>query len=295
MPFAIDSCRNTNCKTEIIVIDDGSTDGTWEWLSKQGGLIVARQENLGKCWAANHGYQLSLGKYVRFLDSDDMLSPGAIDSQFELAESSNCDIVVSGYKVIDQHSIVIKQHPWIDCDDFMAQQLGECDGSHYSAFLFTKDILKDIPHRPDYALRDDRLLILEAALKEPRISVSPNLALLHRIHPNPRLQHTGGMQQITQNYQHLKIYQYILNQLAIQGKLNNRRKSAAVKILWPLAHWVAKTHLDEARKIYDWIYELSPDFRPTENLSLARLYKTLGFVNTEKILRVRRAIANVFR
>ena len=34
LPRAIASCRNTRCATEIIVVDDGSTDGTWDWLQQ---------------------------------------------------------------------------------------------------------------------------------------------------------------------------------------------------------------------------------------------------------------------
>lgn len=45
LPRAIESCREASCSVEIIVIDDGSTDGTWQWLQQQDGLISLKQNN----------------------------------------------------------------------------------------------------------------------------------------------------------------------------------------------------------------------------------------------------------
>jgi glycosyltransferase involved in cell wall biosynthesis len=287
---AIDSCRSTACKTEIIVIDDGSTDDTWQWLKEQQDLVIVKQDHLGKAWAVNKGYELAKGKYVRFLDSDDLLNKDAVDEQFKLAEDNASDVVVSGYSLFDEPGNIIRKQRWLDCDDFVAQQLGECDGSHYAAFLFTKNILRDIPHRPDYALRDDRMLILEIAVKTPKIAVHSGYALMHRVHQNNRLQFNVGLQQAVQNFQHLNIYKYIINKLDGQGNLNKRRISASVKILWPLAHWIAITHLQDAENVVEWIYQLDPDFIIPEKGLLGQLYKQLGFTATERLLKIRRSL-----
>lgn len=290
LPNAIDSCRNTACQTEIIVVDDGSTDGTWEWLTSQTGLLAIRQGNLGKCWAVNKGFEIAAGKYVRFLDSDDQVSGGAIDEQFDLAEKLESDLVVSGYELIDEAGKSLRKQQWITCDDFVAQQLGECDGSHYSAFLFKKNLLADIPHRPDYTYRDDRMLILEVALRSPRIAIHDGYALKHRVHGNDRLQFNSGLKQDVQNFQHLNIYKHILKKLSSRGDINKRRIAASVKILWPLAHWIAIHHPDEAVAVINWIYELEPDFVIPEKGLLGLLYNKMGFDKTERLLRFRRTL-----
>jgi glycosyltransferase involved in cell wall biosynthesis len=290
LPETIESCRNNSCAVEIIVIDDGSTDGTWEWLKLQKNITIVRQSNLGKCWAINKGFELASGKYIRFLDSDDLLIRNANDEQYSIAIEGDPDIIVSGYKTVGSHGQLINTHPWIPCDDFIAQQLGECDGSHYSAFIFKKTFLNDIPHRPDFAFRDDRLFILEAALKRPLVKIHHGFSLLHRMHLNDRLQTNQGIKQSVQNYQHYLIYKRILTDLEDSGKLTDRYKKASANVLWHLAHWMAKTHIDDAENIYKWVYKLDPGFTPVENFRLARLYKKFGFRNTEIMLRIKNSL-----
>ncbi|TKC60960.1 glycosyltransferase family 2 protein [Pedobacter hiemivivus] len=290
LPHAIDSCRNTKCKTEIIVVDDGSTDDTWEWLSQQKDLTIIKQNHLGKCWAANRGFEIATGKYIRFLDSDDLLTKGVIDEQFQLAEDQHSDVVVSGYQIIDQQENLVHKQLWLSCNDFVAQQLGECDGSHYSAFLFTRELLLDIPHRPDYAFRDDRMLILEVAIKNPKLAVHSGYALLHRAHESDRLQFTSGLQHSVQNHQHLAIYRYIIDRLKSYDALTYRRISAAINILWPLSHWMAKHHLNDAIRLFNWIKELDPEFKFPEKGGLLLAYRILGFKKTQQLLRLRRLL-----
>jgi len=289
LPATVESCRNNKCKVEIFVVDDGSTDGTWDWLQTQKDVVSLRQSNWGKCWAVNKAFNISKGKYIRFLDSDDQVAPGATDEQYRIAEDSLSDIVVSGYQLMDENCNLLRQQPWVLCDDFIAQQLGECDSSHYSAYLFRRSFIEDIPHRPDYAYRDDRLFVLEAALKHPKVAVHPGFALLHTEHKRLRLQRNDGLKQVVQNFQHLNIYKKILKQLEHNGELTHRRKKAATGPLWHLCNWLAKDDIKEAAAILQWIKQLDPDFKIKGNGIQVFLFKIAGFTNTHKMLRLMRA------
>lgn len=79
---AIDSLRNQTFNDfEIIVVDDGSTDGTKEALSPVFDLIkYYYQENQGQSVAYNRGVQLSRGRFVLILDADDELQPNALQA-----------------------------------------------------------------------------------------------------------------------------------------------------------------------------------------------------------------------
>jgi glycosyltransferase involved in cell wall biosynthesis len=294
LPKAIESCRNSICQTEIIVVDDGSTDGTWEWLQKQKDVVALRQANWGKDWAVNAGFAQAEGEYVRFLDSDDWLLEGAIDSQLALARKENADVVVAGYEIYDEKENLIGKSPWFDCDDFIAQQLGECDSSHYSAYLFRRAFIENIPHRQEFGVRDDRMFVIEVAMTKPKVAVCEQLAFVHRQHSQNRLQFPDGMRAVQTNYQHLQIYRKALGQLETRGELTPRRKKAAVKVLWPLAHWIAYTHLEEACEVADWVFKLDPEFQIPEQGILGRLYRGIGFRRTEQVLALRRALLRPF-
>jgi glycosyltransferase involved in cell wall biosynthesis len=292
LPKAVESGRSSSLKMQIIVVDDNSKDGTWDWLQQQRDLTSIKGEGWGQAWAINKAMPLATGKYLRFLDSDDWLNPGASELQFEIAERERADVTVSGADAYHD-DVLIKRVPWVLTDDFIAQQLGESDGSHYSAFIFRREFVKDIPHRTlfpasDFASRDDRCLMLEAALLHPKISVCPTATLCHRHHDKGRLQFQSSLRGDGTNIQHLYIYRQILKLLENRGELTLRRKKAACKILWPLAHWIAYTHLEEACEVADWVFKLDPDFQIPEQGIVGRLYRNIGFRKTESLLRFRR-------
>lgn len=85
---AIDSVIMQRCDdVEIVVVDDGSTDGSWEIIESYGDQIVAlRQENAGANVARNHGARVSRGQFLKFLDADDFLFPESLRKQIEHAE-----------------------------------------------------------------------------------------------------------------------------------------------------------------------------------------------------------------
>jgi glycosyltransferase involved in cell wall biosynthesis len=75
-------------RKEIIVVDDGSTDGTLA-LARQfesDTVRVFTQTNQGAAATRNNAFALSKGDYIQWLDADDLLSAGKVASQMEVAE-----------------------------------------------------------------------------------------------------------------------------------------------------------------------------------------------------------------
>jgi glycosyltransferase involved in cell wall biosynthesis len=95
---------------EIIVIDDGSTDKSSQIVSsiKDKRLKYKHQENSGVSSARNHGLSISKGKFINFLDSDDLLYKNAIVEKLKYFEKDkDFGIVQSAMQVIDFESIKI--------------------------------------------------------------------------------------------------------------------------------------------------------------------------------------------
>ena len=84
LPEALDSIGPSARVTEVVVVDDGSTDAVadvvdaWARRSRMAVRFI-RQSNAGLAAARNRGLRESVGRYVVFLDADDRLAPGALD------------------------------------------------------------------------------------------------------------------------------------------------------------------------------------------------------------------------
>jgi len=66
---------------EIIVVDDGSSDGTGEIARRHAGIIYRRQENAGVAAAINHGVRIARGAHIAFLSADDRWQPQKLSRQ----------------------------------------------------------------------------------------------------------------------------------------------------------------------------------------------------------------------
>lgn len=84
LPAAIEGALNqTLTDFEIIIINDGSTDGTEAWVLQQPDprIRLISQENLGKSAARNAGITAAQGGYIAFLDADDFWEPTKLERQ----------------------------------------------------------------------------------------------------------------------------------------------------------------------------------------------------------------------
>ncbi len=83
---------------DVILIDDGSTDGSPEicdeYAEADPRVRVFHQKNRGLSGARNRGIELASGEYLYFLDSDDTIDPNAMDALYQCAESQDLDLVL---------------------------------------------------------------------------------------------------------------------------------------------------------------------------------------------------------
>jgi len=86
LPAALESVRAQTFRDyEIIAIDDGSTDGSREWLQEQAGIkTIFNEKNLGTYGALNVALRAASGDYIAILNDDDLWAPTKLEKQLEL-------------------------------------------------------------------------------------------------------------------------------------------------------------------------------------------------------------------
>lgn len=91
--------KQTYENKEIIIVDDGSTDKSFELAKffESKTVKVIKQKNAGAAVARNTGFSASSGKYIQFFDIDDYLSPDKIEKQVAALENEPGKIAVCNY------------------------------------------------------------------------------------------------------------------------------------------------------------------------------------------------------
>ena len=87
---------------EILVIDDGSTDGSGalcDYYKQDPRVRIVHQDNKGLSAARNTGLDIMTGDYISFLDSDDAYHLNYIEEMLNCIVQENADIVVSRYGI----------------------------------------------------------------------------------------------------------------------------------------------------------------------------------------------------
>lgn len=99
----LDSLRNQSFgNIEVIIIDDGSDDGSdmiaQEFVDTDSRFTLLRQPNSGVGSARNRGIESAAGKWIMFVDADDLLLPHAVQSLLDAASSSDTNMVFGKIK-----------------------------------------------------------------------------------------------------------------------------------------------------------------------------------------------------
>ena len=132
LPDALESALQQTFKDiEVIIINDGSSDNTQQWVLKHNDprITLISQQNLGKSAARNRGISHSKGEYIAFLDADDIWEPTKLEKQV------NC---------LDAHPDVGLVYTWTALADETGLPTGRITASHSAGRVWKSLILKNI-------------------------------------------------------------------------------------------------------------------------------------------------------
>ena len=124
---------------EIILVDDGSTDGSGAlcdaFAAEQGNIRVIHQQNRGLSGARNTGIAEAKGEYIQFVDSDDYLCPNVLGGLVKIMDDKSLDILRFNYQNVNMDGEVFEPNkyvkPFVDYSDevcngetFLNERLG---------------------------------------------------------------------------------------------------------------------------------------------------------------------------
>ncbi|MBR5239723.1 MAG: glycosyltransferase family 2 protein [Clostridia bacterium] len=199
----------TEVDFELLLVDDGSADNTYEILKqlakKDARIKVFHQENKGHTGARNTGLTNATGKYILFLDSDDMLEPDVLKKCRDAFEEHSSDIVIFGIrqytpKGIKQLQNLVKDGHYNleDTENTILPQLLMSPKGDFTfpksliGKVFRKDIItpcqSQIPS--DILIGEDGLAFVHAMLLAKKISVESDVNYLYYVRSNS-VSHTG--------------------------------------------------------------------------------------------------------
>jgi glycosyltransferase involved in cell wall biosynthesis len=182
MPYLVECLASVERQTldparmEVIAVDDGSTDGTGEYLEEFASraampVTVIRQENSGgPSGPRNVGLAKAAGRFVFFLDADDRLGPEALERMVAMADKNGTDVVLGKVEGINRKAPQSMWGKTVGRTDVFSSNIKFALSAQK---LFRRALLEQHSMRFDESLwtGEDALFTMEAYLRADGVSV----------------------------------------------------------------------------------------------------------------------------
>lgn len=99
--------NQSGVEREIIVVDDGSTDGTESTILADPCVRYFRQQNAGPSSARNHGMRQARGEFLAFLDSDDLWEPNFLSECVSALSSTEATFAFANWRIVEHPESVL--------------------------------------------------------------------------------------------------------------------------------------------------------------------------------------------
>ncbi|MDO4526635.1 MAG: glycosyltransferase [Candidatus Saccharibacteria bacterium] len=178
------SDQKTKYKYEVIFVDDGSTDKTFEFLEKYTQkyskiMKISKRNNGGVSIARNAGLDMAKGRYIGFIDGDDFVSEKYVDRLLDLAYKNDADIVKCADADVKNGKIISKNcKPNKKMEDGMGKEILEYP-SYVWAAIYKSELLENIKFPDGYWYED--MIVRFLLYRKARTFVNFEEVLYYRV------------------------------------------------------------------------------------------------------------------
>ena len=189
--------RQTFLNLEILLIDDGSTDGSGnicdQYAMKDNRIQVVHKINGGVSSARNVGLELANGEFIAFIDGDDFVSENYIESLYRNLKENNSDMAFCEYAYYKNGFVKFAQNISLEkirvdkqSKEFISffkrfisnknTLMGRCWGG-----LYKKEIISSIRFNSEIKIAEDLLFVLQAILNAEFLSFISEKLYFYRV------------------------------------------------------------------------------------------------------------------
>lgn len=271
---------------EIIVLDDGSTDGSWDVLQtfSQQIHVERASRNGGQNVSRNHLTNLSRGKWLVYLDADDELAPDNIEQKMERAAGADAIYGTMEMRYFTDDQITRSELFSAESYDDPLEAAFLWKYPNTSSFMFRKSVILEVGGWNN-AIKNctDYDLYFRLLLNGKKLCPSPQSLSTYR--------HWSETQAVNENSERiiltrLEVMWNAMRVLEKEGRLTTSRRdafaAATLGLLRILYHVNTAKAYDEHRRLISW----SPGYQPlsgTFPLGYRFTYRMLGFRFAELI------------
>ena len=198
LPSCVESVlEQTLDEIEMIVFDDGSTDGTGAWLEgvSDPRVRVISRERVGRARALNMAVAEARADYVAILDSDDLAAPQRLERQVAFLDSRpECGLVASAQRIlIDAEGGVLRRMMFPTGDAELRQLIGRFNPFNQSSVTYRRSALESVggfDERLGYYLDWD---LSQRIAESWRLGAIDEIASYNRVHPGQFFEGPNGV------------------------------------------------------------------------------------------------------
>ena len=275
---AINSCfdGNEGVDTEVIVVDDGSTDGTVDYFAGSSDLRVRllQQEHQGPQMARNLGLANATGRYIKFLDDDDWLPKGALQKEMRFLNASGADISSGDLVEVDEYGRQLLYLPGARESDILPELLMGRVTTNPLRFTIRLELARKEKWNPKLRIKQDVDYFLRVCAKAgSHVRIPGNVGIVRR-HGTPRVSaaegYDGALKQLA------VLIEVIRDMAASDVELSEARLTSAKEGVWHWIHICAIADWKACREAWNFMESLCEvPFLPSRS---SRILKVLDFL-----------------
>jgi glycosyltransferase involved in cell wall biosynthesis len=281
---AIQSCLDqTHSPIEIIVVDDGSTDGSLDRIKSFGERV--RWETGAKGGgnhARNRGFAISSGQYIQFLDADDYLLPDKIARQLRLLKQTGADVVYGDWRHRHDGQSGASRFEDVPAagahEDLLAALLSGW-WVPSNALLFRREIVGRVGGWDESLLAaQDSDFLFSVVLASAKIIYQPGCGAIYRRY-GPVTVSTGNRLRWVEN--RCRVFDKTSASLGAKGRLTAEYRRGLAQSYFTLARICYDLDRRKYEGIMANVLAMEPGFRPQESSIYNAVHWALGFSTAE--------------